>query len=285
MFDPVDDGTTEDDFFDPTDPNRRLGPSSTCHPGFNWSCVGDTDEPFQVENICNAQTQPTPGDQGSLGTGTWVRSKVDLSDLRGRRIKVRFLVSGIKASAEVHDDQFDSINPGPGDDGWWIDNVTIDETLTSWYPTHDITFQWTIVSEGLHDSASATVTARAKLAFGQKRPMTLRQGTSTHSPFLKTRPGAPWPFTYALLHRSGRTLRRDCLRAVGLSAGISRHDDMKQVQRRIVFFGLVHCMIEGCIRMFGKICAKQNIKVNRHKAIGFPSGKWLKLTYLMVDSD
>jgi hypothetical protein len=128
MFDPVDDGTTEDDFFDPTDPNRRYGPSSTCFPEFSYSCLGDTDDPFQVENICLATTPPTPADQGTLGTGTWVQSKVDLSELRGRRIRLRFLVAGIRGDAETWEEWF-AINPSPKDDGWWIDDVTIDETL------------------------------------------------------------------------------------------------------------------------------------------------------------
>jgi hypothetical protein len=131
MFDPVDDGTTEDDFFDPDDPNRRYGPSSTCYPTFTWSCQGDTDDPFQVDNICQATTPPSAGDAPSLGVGTWVESKVDLRRLRGRRIQLRFLVASIKASAETHDDQFDGVNPGPWDDGWWIDDVTVSETLAS----------------------------------------------------------------------------------------------------------------------------------------------------------
>jgi hypothetical protein len=129
MFDPVDDGTTEDDFFDPTDPDRRLGPSSTCYPEPIYACLGDTDDPFQVDNICDATTPPTPADQGSLGTGTWVQSKVDLSTLRGRRIHLRFLVSSVKGTAETFEEQFDA-NPTPEDDGWWIDDVTVDETLT-----------------------------------------------------------------------------------------------------------------------------------------------------------
>jgi hypothetical protein len=135
MFDPVDDGSTEDDFYDPTDPNRRLGPSSTCFPQFTYSCVGDTDTPFQVDNICNASVQPGAGDAGDLGTGTWVQSKVDLTPLRGRRIKLRYLVSSLKAEAENYEEQFgsaqDPFNPNPGDDGWWIDDVTIDETLSN----------------------------------------------------------------------------------------------------------------------------------------------------------
>jgi len=34
-FDPIDDGNTEEDFFDPVYPYRSLGPSSTCTPEFN----------------------------------------------------------------------------------------------------------------------------------------------------------------------------------------------------------------------------------------------------------
>ena len=40
MFDPADDGSDEDDYFDPTDPNRRLGPSSTCAPEFAFTRHG-----------------------------------------------------------------------------------------------------------------------------------------------------------------------------------------------------------------------------------------------------
>jgi len=130
MFDPIDDGNTEDDFFDPTDPNRRLGPSSTCHPEFTYSCLGDTHGPFAPGNICNATTPPTVDDAGSLGAGTWVESRIDLGAFRARRIKLRYLVSAIKASAETHDGQFDGVNPGWWDDGWWIDDIEIDETLT-----------------------------------------------------------------------------------------------------------------------------------------------------------
>jgi hypothetical protein len=129
-FDPVDDGTTEDDFFDPTDPNRRYGPSSTCFPEFSYGCLGDTDDPFAVGNICNATTQPTPADQGELGAGTWVQSKVDLTELRGRRIHLRFLVAGIQGDGETWEAWFHT-NPSPEDDGWWIDDVTIDETLSN----------------------------------------------------------------------------------------------------------------------------------------------------------
>jgi hypothetical protein len=130
LFDPVDDGTTEDDFFDPTDPNRRYGPSSTCYPEFSYACMGDTDDPFQVENVCDATTNPVPADQGATGTGTWVQSKVDLSAIRGRRIHLRFLVASLRGDAETWEEWFAS-NPSPEDDGWWIDDIEIDETLSN----------------------------------------------------------------------------------------------------------------------------------------------------------
>jgi hypothetical protein len=130
-FDPVDDGNDEDDFFDPTDPNRDHGPSSTCNPVPVYACVGDTDDPFRPSNICRATLPPSADEAGSLGIGTWVESRVDLKEFRGRRVKLRFLVSSIKASEETHDEQFSGVNPGPWDDGWWIDDVAIDKTLAS----------------------------------------------------------------------------------------------------------------------------------------------------------
>jgi hypothetical protein len=132
-FDPVDDGTTEDDFFDPTDPDRRLGPSSSCYPEFNWSCQGDTNDPFQAENLCNAASGP--GVQGSLGPGTWVESRVDLSGLAGRRIKLRFIANEVKGGTfETYDAWFPNINSGGNaevDNGWWIDDLNINQTFTN----------------------------------------------------------------------------------------------------------------------------------------------------------
>jgi len=130
MFDPIDDGNIEDDFFDPADPDRRLGPSSTCFPEFAYSCLGDTDESFQVENICNATIQPGVSDSGDFGTGTWVQSKVDLTPLKGRRIEFRYLVSAIKIGGfETYNDGFQPFFE-ESDNGWWLDDIAINETLT-----------------------------------------------------------------------------------------------------------------------------------------------------------
>ncbi len=96
FFDPIDDGTTEDDFFDPEDPSRRLGPSSTCFPGFQFSCLGETALPFAVDNVCNAPTQPAADSHdAALGAGTWVETKINLAPFRGQRMKLRYLVTGL----------------------------------------------------------------------------------------------------------------------------------------------------------------------------------------------
>jgi hypothetical protein len=81
---------------------------------------------------CNATTPPLAGESpaasGGFGTGTWVKTKIDLSEYKGRRVRIRFLVSALKATAEHWEAQFMN-NPNPGDDGWWIDQVVVNETF------------------------------------------------------------------------------------------------------------------------------------------------------------
>ena len=135
MFDPTDDGSTEDDYFNPSHAFRRLGPSSTCAPEFAFGRQGaifwsDTFDPDDIHHASDG-----PGLQGSLGPGTWVESKFDLSRFRGRRLRVRFLVT----SFQLVGDNFDGTvtwqralnwNPTPADDGWYIDDVRVTNTLT-----------------------------------------------------------------------------------------------------------------------------------------------------------
>ena len=127
MFDSVDDGSTEDDFFDPADPERRLGPSSTCFPERNFVHLGDTDDPFDAGNVGSASEGP--GLAGATGTGTWVESSFDLGRFRGRRLLVRFLSTSIKVQDVESWEDLLFINPAPGDDGWWIDDVRVVDTL------------------------------------------------------------------------------------------------------------------------------------------------------------
>jgi len=125
-FDPIDDGNTEDDFFDPADPDRRLGPSSTCNPELIFAYMGDTDAPYDPLELGNAEG---PGLEGATGLGTWVESKFNLDRFKGRRIRLRFLATSLKqGNLET---RMWSDNPSPGDDGWWIDDVMTTDTLTS----------------------------------------------------------------------------------------------------------------------------------------------------------
>ena len=126
MFDPIDDGNTEDDFFEPSDPDRRLGPSSTCFPEFSFVDIGETSNAFDAGNVGRADG---PGLDGFWGIGTWIESRFDLSRFRGQRVRLRFLVSALEAGLLENWEEYGVWNPAAGDDGWWIDDVTIDDAL------------------------------------------------------------------------------------------------------------------------------------------------------------
>ena len=131
-FDPTDDGNDEDSFFDPTDPSRLHGPSSTCWPERVFANIGQATEPFAVGNVGRADG---PGLQGIWGIGTWIESKFDMSRFRGRSVRLRFLTTALQAVPhETWEDYFLSNsledNPVTGDDGWWIDNVEVTGALS-----------------------------------------------------------------------------------------------------------------------------------------------------------
>jgi hypothetical protein len=122
-FDPIDDGNTEDDFYDPEDPYRRLGPSSLCYDQWVFTRMGDTDEEFDANNVGYAEAGS--GLEGEEGLGTWVESRFDLSQFRGKDILIRFISNGLKiGSWETYESVF-MFNPDPADDGWWIDDITV----------------------------------------------------------------------------------------------------------------------------------------------------------------
>jgi hypothetical protein len=130
-FDPVDDGNTEDDFFDPADPYRRLGPSSTCNPEFSFSRQGSIafDAPFNAGSV--GHSSDGPGLQGVRGPGTWVQTKFDLGRWRGRRVRLRFLATSIEVSEALTMQQALAWNPIEADDGWYIDDIRVTGALTS----------------------------------------------------------------------------------------------------------------------------------------------------------
>lgn len=121
-YDPADDGTTEDDYFSPADPDRRLGPSSTCFPEWIYADQGETSQPFAAANVGLADG---PGLQGLWGIGTWIEARFDLSQFRGRQIRVRFLASTTNTLDFETWEEIFGFNPNSGDDGWWIDDVEV----------------------------------------------------------------------------------------------------------------------------------------------------------------
>lgn len=132
-FDPDDDGNNEDSYFQPGDPARRIGPSSTCNPEFAFSYMGDTDAPFAGANLGYASDGP--GLPGSLGIGTWVTSRFDLSAFRGRSITIRWLISSTKVWDSATWQDLFQYNPSPFDDGWYVDDVRVTQTLGISTPT------------------------------------------------------------------------------------------------------------------------------------------------------
>jgi hypothetical protein len=127
-FDPVDDGNDEEDFFDPSDPLRKFGPSSTCSPQRCFVSQGDTEQNFDTELVGDASDGP--GVRGIVGNGVWVEPKFSLQRYRGERVRLRFLQTGIKVVAVHTWQDFFQFNPNPVDDGWFIDEVVISDTLT-----------------------------------------------------------------------------------------------------------------------------------------------------------
>ena len=132
-FDPVDDGNDEDDYFEPTDPLRRLGPSSTCFPEFVYSRSGHTDWRLDF-NPGNVGLADGPGLQGNPAAGfrnpgTWVEPKFDLGAYAGHRIRLRFLATSIELGTSQLWDELFAVDNVVGDDGWFIDDVRVMEAL------------------------------------------------------------------------------------------------------------------------------------------------------------
>jgi hypothetical protein len=132
LFDPIDDGNDEDSFFDPTDPDRRTGPSSTCFPSQVFNFVGDID----YRNVYNAAsvgraTDPDESFQGIIDRGTWMESKFDMSRFAGRRVRLRFVESAIEVNDIPNYESAFVWNPVIFDDGWYIDSIVLANTLTS----------------------------------------------------------------------------------------------------------------------------------------------------------
>jgi hypothetical protein len=145
VFDPVDDGNNEDSFFDIKDPDRRLGPSSTCFPEFTFVHQGQTDyrKDFDVTDIGLASDGPglkpcsspvggacLPANTAEEGAknnpGTWVRPRFNLLALAAQSVNLRFLFSSIEIGGTETMFTFFGRPNVSADDGWYIDDIHIE---------------------------------------------------------------------------------------------------------------------------------------------------------------
>ena len=124
-FDPTDDGNNEDSFFNPSDPNRRLGPSSTCYPEFVFSRSGDTDYRNGYDPTHVGLADANAGLKGSINVGTWVRPRFSLLPYATHRIHLRFLGTSIELGTSQTWDVFFAKDDVVTDDGWYVDDIHI----------------------------------------------------------------------------------------------------------------------------------------------------------------
>jgi hypothetical protein len=131
-FDPIDDGNDEDDYFDPSDPLRRLGPSSTCFPEFVFGFQGDTDWRNTFNSLSIGRATDPPGLPGSIDRGTWVETRFNLATKIGQRIRFRFLFTSIEVGDAIDHMEANIADPNDvHDDGWYIDQIEIAEAISS----------------------------------------------------------------------------------------------------------------------------------------------------------
>jgi hypothetical protein len=82
---------SEDDYFDPNDPERLLGPSSSCFPQYVYSSLGH----YVWTNVELVGDAFTEGELGETGSGTWVNSLFNLDAAAGRSIRIRFVLTDL----------------------------------------------------------------------------------------------------------------------------------------------------------------------------------------------
>ena len=128
-----------DDFFDAS--SGGISDETICPPQRGWSNQGEelgsdalncTDSNGNGVPDCGSAETTGPGytERGSVGTGVWVRTRIDLRPYEGQRLRVRWLFS----SLAFGDPTFLSYVETPGapgafdidekDDGWYLDDIT-----------------------------------------------------------------------------------------------------------------------------------------------------------------
>jgi len=142
VFDPTDDGNDEDDLT-VNNPGDVWGPSSTCYPQRVYARQGMTDyrKAFVITDIGGSNVAGEevdgPGLQGNQAAsftpnnGTWIRPRFSLNEYAGRRIRLRFVYTSIDLGTSQTWDAAVQRDDLIADDGWWVDDIHIDQALTA----------------------------------------------------------------------------------------------------------------------------------------------------------
>jgi hypothetical protein len=112
---------SEDDYFDPNDPLRLFGSSSSCFPAFVYSSLGD----YTSTNVANAGKAFTEGELGNWGTGVWVNSLFNLDAAGGQRIRIRFTFSDIEIGLGANWANVFGNALGNATRGWIMDDIAV----------------------------------------------------------------------------------------------------------------------------------------------------------------
>ncbi|MFQ5766990.1 MAG: hypothetical protein ACE5ID_03285, partial [Acidobacteriota bacterium] len=121
----ADDVASEDDYFDPNDPTRNIGPSNGCFPQFVYSSMGNYDAEALGLHRHLVGRAFTEGRLGSNGTGVWINSLFNLDSFAGQSIIVRFMLTDIEVAPDLlWIDIFANVL-GNAFRGWIMDDVAV----------------------------------------------------------------------------------------------------------------------------------------------------------------
>jgi hypothetical protein len=119
--------------FTPTDagsgpPNPRGVHETICYPQGAWSTCGSVNG----TSLASVGACAGPGEVDPSGVGVWVRSRFNLSDYLGQRVRIRWVAETWDFG--VAPDSYYEVGGGwattTRDDGWWIDDIRITGAIT-----------------------------------------------------------------------------------------------------------------------------------------------------------
>ncbi|MFQ5718176.1 MAG: S8 family serine peptidase [Acidobacteriota bacterium] len=151
--------SSEDDYFDPNDPLRELGPSGGCFPAFVYSAIGDYTATDLADIHPILRRGFTGGEPGETGAGIWVNSLFSLDRFAGKTIRLRFVQTDIDIGVGFTWADLFGNGLGNATRGWRIDDVAVSGLLDA--PAHLIPDRRTPPASACDGPACSQVTADA----------------------------------------------------------------------------------------------------------------------------